>query len=129
MSQWTRQWWDRNLHRYAVVTSEAVLDELARGDYPHKQEAQNLMAEIPLVPITAAIMEIVDAYVAHKVMPADPRGDALHLAVASFHKADFLLTWNCNHIANPNKFDHIRRVNTILGLFTPELVTPFALLT
>jgi len=62
-------------------------------------------------------------------MPADPRGDALHLAVASFHKADFLLTWNCNHIANPNKFDHIRRVNTMLGLFTPELVTPFALLT
>jgi len=48
----------------------------------------------------------------------------LHLAVASFYKCDFLLTWNCKHIANPNKFGHIRRVNTVLGLYTPILITP-----
>jgi hypothetical protein len=38
------------------------------------------------------------------------------------------LTWNGQHLANANKFAHIRRVNTLLGLFTPALVTPLELL-
>jgi hypothetical protein len=50
------------------------------------------------------------------------------LALASYHKCDFLLTWNGQHLANANKFAHIRRVNTLLGLFTPTLVTPLELL-
>ena len=53
--------------------------------------------------------------------------DALHLALASFHKCDFLLTWNCAHIANANKFEHIRIINARLGLFVPALVTPIEL--
>jgi len=61
-------------------------------------------------------------------MPADPVGDALHLAVASNHKCDFILTWNCRHLANANKFARIRRVNGMLGLFVPSLVTPLELL-
>ena len=61
-------------------------------------------------------------------MPRDPVGDALHLALASFHKCDFLLTWNCLHLANANKFGHIRRINGMLGLFVPLLVTPLELL-
>jgi hypothetical protein len=61
-------------------------------------------------------------------MPNNPVGDALHLALASYHKCDFLLTWNCKHLANANKFHHIRRVNTILGLYAPLLVTPLELL-
>ncbi len=62
-------------------------------------------------------------------MPRDPEGDALHLALASYHKCDFLLTWNCRHLANANKFDSIRLVNASLGLFTPDLVTPLELMT
>ena len=61
-------------------------------------------------------------------MPKDPLGDALHLALASHHKCDFLFTWNCLHLANANKFGHIRRVNTLLGLHLPTLVTPLELL-
>ena len=69
-----------------------------------------------------------DTYIQHKAMPKDPAGDALHLALASYHKCDFLLTWNCNHLANANKFTHIQRLNTLLGLFTPGLVTPLELI-
>src|SRR5437764_14051987 len=75
-----------------------------------------------------AIVEIVQMYIRHKVVPADPAGDALHLALASYHKCDFLVTWNCRHLANANKFGHIRRVNALLGLFVPALVTPLELL-
>ena len=55
-------------------------------------------------------------------------GDALHLAIASYHRCDFLVTWNCKHLANANKFGHIRRINGILGLSVPSLVTPLELL-
>ena len=61
-------------------------------------------------------------------MPANPTGDALHLALASYHKCEFLVTWNCVHLANANKFGHIRRINTMLGLFTPTIATPMELL-
>jgi hypothetical protein len=61
-------------------------------------------------------------------MPAGPAGDALHLAIASYHKCDFLVTWNCRHLANAKKFGHLRKINTLLGLFIPALVTPLELL-
>ncbi len=61
-------------------------------------------------------------------MPADPLGDALHLVFASVNKADYLVTWNCKHLANANKFDHIRRVNTLLGLPVRLLLTPLELM-
>lgn len=125
---WTRQWWDGAVDRYELVTSPAVLDELAAG--PPEQNAPRLalVADLPLLPLEPAVTEIVHAYLRHKLMPADPGGDALHLALASYHKCDFLVTWNCLHLANANKFGHIRRVNTMLGLFIPALVTPLELL-
>ncbi|HST22155.1 MAG TPA: type II toxin-antitoxin system VapC family toxin [Blastocatellia bacterium] len=126
--QWTRQWWDNASQDYLLVTSIAVLDELDRGDYPNKDKAVELISNLPLLPVEPAIAEIVEAYIQHKVMPSDPVGDALHLALASYHKCDFLLTWNCRHLANANKFGHIRRINAILGLYIPLLVTPLELI-
>lgn len=126
--EWTQAWWQVAASRYELVTSMAVLDELSRGDFPAREDCLRLVSNLPLVVIEPAVAEIVAAYVARNVMPADPVGDALHLAVASYHRCDFLLTWNCRHLANANKFDHIRRVNAILGLFVPTLVTPLELL-
>ena len=77
---------------------------------------------------TEPVLEIVQAYISHRVMPADPAGDALHLALASFHRCDFLATWNCTHLANANKSGHIRRVNGILEVHVPSLVTPLELM-
>ena len=124
---WTRQWWDEDRSSYEVVTSDAVLDELARGDHPVKDKALEMVESLKLLTIDAEIGQIVEAYILHKVMPDDPLGDALHLALASYHKCDFLLTWNCKHLANANKFGHIKRINTLLGLFVPTLTTPLEL--
>ncbi len=126
--QWTRQWWDEFRHRYFLVTSPAVLDELSYGDYPNKEDAVGLVRDVPLVPVEPEVTEIVETYIRQQVMPSDPVGDALHLALASYHKCDFLVTWNCRHLANANKFGHIRRVNVMLGLYVPSLVTPLELL-
>ena len=105
-----------------------MLDELAAGPPERSADWLAVVAGLPVLAVEPAIAVIVQAYIQHKVMPADPAGDALHLALASYHKCDFLVTWNCEHLANANKFGHIRRVNTMLGLFVPALVTPLELL-
>ncbi|MCK4342741.1 MAG: type II toxin-antitoxin system VapC family toxin [Phycisphaerae bacterium] len=126
--EWTREWWDDHLIDYDVFASEAVIEELEAGSFPIKNDALALIQSLPLLETDEAIADIVAAYIFHHVMPEDPTGDALHLAMASFHKCDFLLTWNCRHLANANKFGHIRRINTLLGLFVPTIVTPLELL-
>jgi predicted nucleic acid-binding protein len=126
--EWTRQWWGDAPAHYELVTSPAVLDELSEGVPERSAQRLALVAALPLLPVEAPVVEIVQAYIQHKLMPGDPGGDALHLALASYHKCDFLVTWNCQHLANANKFGHIRRVNTLLGLYVPALVTPLELL-
>jgi len=110
------------------VTSEPVLEELKKGFHPNKKSVTALVKNIPILAVDPENTDIVRAYIRHKVMPSDPVGDAIHLALASYHKCDFLLTWNCNHLANASKFFHIRRVNAMLSLFTPSIVTPLELL-
>lgn len=126
--QWTQQWWEQAPNKYQIVTSPAVFEELNGGDFPNKEKAVALIAGLPQVSVEEEIGEVVDAYIRHKLMPSDPAGDALHLALASYHKCDFLLTWNCRHLANANKFGHIKRLNVMLGLYVPALVTPLQLL-
>ena len=124
---WTRQWWGHSAERYSLVTSEGVIAELQEGEYETQSEAVKLMADIPRLEVVDDIADIIDVYLANHLMPKERLGDALHLALASYHKCDFLLTWNCTHIANANKFEHIRIINARLGLFVPLLVTPMEL--
>ena len=99
---WTREWWNVAKGRYDLVTSPAVVDELERGDYQSRKECLKLIERLPLLAIEPPVMDIVETYIARHLMPADPAGDALHLAIASFHRCDFLVTWNCQHLANAN---------------------------
>ncbi len=126
---WTRRWLDAALDSSdELVTSLAVESELAAGEFPNKADMLALASRLPLLDVNDAVIEAVEAYIANHVMPDNPGGDAFHLAAASFHRCDFLVTWNCKHIANANKFGHIRRINGILGLGNPALVTPLELL-
>ncbi len=125
---WTQSWWDEERQAYDLVTAIPVLEELRRGGHPRKQEVLDLVADLPLLSVDVEVDDIVKTYIERGIMPKDPRGDALHLALASFHRCHFLLTWNCSHLANANKFEHIRHVNTILGIFVPTLTTPAELI-
>ena len=127
MKQWTQDWWENESCNYQCVTSDAVINELETGEHPKKSKKLDLVSKIELLEINHSIEEIVEVYLAHFLMPKNDLGDALHLAIASYHKVDFLLTWNCKHIANANKRAHIRRINERLNLFTPALVTPYEL--
>ncbi|MFN0316487.1 MAG: hypothetical protein ACKVQA_15805, partial [Burkholderiales bacterium] len=81
--EWTRQWWASAAARYDLVTSPAVLDELAGGRPGRSAQRLALVRDLPVLPVEPPIAEIVQVYVQHRVMPADPGGDALHLALAS----------------------------------------------
>jgi hypothetical protein len=95
---------------------------------PKRDKALALIADFRILPYPPEIAEIVEVYFQHKLMPREAQGDADHLALASFHNCDILVTWNCKHLANANKFGHIHRVNALLDLRTPALVTPLQLL-
>lgn len=125
---WTRKWWDAPKLEVELVTGLPVLLELERIPTDKRHRALELMQAIPLLDYPPDIDEIVAVYFANKLMPREALGDASHLALASFHKCDMLITWNCKHLANANKFGHIRRVNALLGLPTPAIVTPLQLL-
>ena len=121
---WSRLWWNHISNQYDVIVSEGVINELADPDFKYSQSALSLVEMVPKVEISDEIRDIVNVYITRKLMPQGPLGDALHLALASYYKCDYLLTWNCKHLANPNKFQHIRIVNTALGLYVPVITTP-----
>lgn len=123
----TKKWWSEMADHYELYISDAVLQELNSGNYPHKRDIIELVSTIPLLPLTSDIEQVVEFYIANYVMPKSLVGDAVHLAFASYYDIQYLLTWNCNHLANANKRKHIRVINGRLGLSTPEIVTPLEL--
>jgi len=125
---WTRQWWEMPKFDQELVIGLPVISELEETPPPKRDKVLSLIAQLHILPYGPEIAEIVEVYFSHKLMPQEAQGDADHLALASFHNCDILVTWNCKHLANANKFGHIHRVNALLGLRTPVLVTPLQLL-
>ena len=127
--KWTREWWHLPDAARNLATSFVVQAELDRiPDRERRAASLELIRPLEQFVYTTEIEEVVEVYMAHKLMPREGVGDAAHLALASFNNCDILVTWNCKHLANANKTDHIRRVNALLGLETPLLVTPLELL-
>jgi predicted nucleic acid-binding protein len=121
---WTREWWNHCAGEFRLLTSDAVIAELGRGSSEKTNERIALLDGLELLDITGEVEEVAAVYIEKLVMPNDPTGDALHLALASFYGVEVLLTWNCQHLANPNKMEHVQIVNRELGLATPLLTTP-----
>jgi predicted nucleic acid-binding protein len=127
--QWTREWWEKPKPDQQLVISSVVIEELERiPEESRRKESLALVNALEKLDYTAEVAEIAVIYLQHKLMPVEAIGDADHLALASFYNCDMLVTWNCKHLANANKTGHIRRVNALLGLRTPFLVTPLELL-
>jgi len=123
----TRDWWANEKDSFDLYISELVLVELQRGDYPQKEKVIHLLKGISTLPIVLEIEDIVREYLKNYLMPKTDMGDAFHLAYTSFYKMDYLLTWNCNHLANVNKKEHIEGINRKLKLFIPDIITPLQL--
>lgn len=123
--KWTQEWFAEIAADFMLYSSLAVTVELDRGTLEElKLRRIAFIDGFPMLEINTEVREIARIYVQRLLMPNDADGDALHLAITSYYGLDVLLTWNCNHLANPNKFRHIATVNDELGLKTPLLTTP-----
>jgi predicted nucleic acid-binding protein len=120
----TREWWAKERRNFNIYTSMFSYEELSVPAYPAWKKASGMCKAVPFLEMNVDVAGVVKAYITNRIMPAGDVGDAAHLAIATYHEADYLVTWNCRHLANANKFAHIRMVNRRLGLVTPEIVTP-----
>jgi hypothetical protein len=125
---WTRRWWDLPKAEAILVTGYSTIAELELIPGTKRTAALAFALQLPVLEETEDVLETIQFYQQHKLMPSGVFGDATHLALATVYKCDYLVTWNCKHLANPNKLDHIVRVNWMLGLATPKIVTPLQLL-
>ncbi len=126
----TKRWWEQERKHFRLVISEATIAEVSSGSHPYKEMIiRECISGLEVLPPHERLKEVVSTYIENHLMPGGATGDAVHLAYASFYKADFLMTWNCNHLANANKKQHIAIMNARLRLFIPEIVTPMELFT
>jgi len=127
--EWTREWWEVAKWSDALVTSPVVIAELEETpDQAKRKDMLELINDLPRLLYTDEIDMIAEVYLRNKIMPMEHGGDAHHLALASFHRCDILLTWNCKHLANANKTGHIQLINSSLNLHTPQIITPLELI-
>lgn len=120
----TVKWWTEQRMFYNLYTSLFVLREVEQPIYPNWEKVTALAQGLPLLEFEPEIKGIIKVYLENRIMPKDDAGDAAHLAIASYYGLDYLLTWNCKHLANANKFEAIRHINLKIGLLTPAIVTP-----
>lgn len=120
----SREWWAAQSAKHEMLVSAEVLNELSHPDFQCAELALRWIEHVPSLSITDETLGLAQLLVREKVMPAPAAGDALHVAVATVHAVDFMLTWNVRHLANRNKIEHLRVVCLRAGLIPPVILTP-----
>lgn len=120
----TRRWWDQERSKYELVTSQYVLDEASQGHTELAKERLLTLNGIPLIDLPDEVPSLADELIGAALLPANARLDALHICAASIHQLDYLLTWNCTHIANARILPRVRRFLIERGYNLPEVCTP-----
>jgi predicted nucleic acid-binding protein len=120
----TIRWWEHEMSEYRAVISPLVARELERVPEPHASAYLKLIRDLPEVELTDEVAILADGYISRGIFHRKYIADALHVAVASFHKIDYLVTWNFGHLANVRRQARIRLFNTAAGFFVPMIVTP-----
>jgi predicted nucleic acid-binding protein len=126
--QITREWWDTRRTDFSLFVSQLVLDEAAAGDAAAAAERLQMLAGIPLLEYRPPTLAVAATLAGVLRLPVQARGDALHVAVCAVNGIEFLLTWNCRHLANAALAPTIEQACRSHGLAGPRIVTPEQLL-
>ncbi|MGA1367559.1 MAG: type II toxin-antitoxin system VapC family toxin [Blastocatellia bacterium] len=120
----TIRWWEHELSHYRAFVSPLVVRELERTREPYRRSSLGLIRDLPQVEVTDEAAILAEGYLSRGIFQRKFLGDALHVALASDHKLDYLVTWNFGHLANVHRQARIKLFNTAAGFFVPEIVTP-----
>jgi len=120
----TMRWWEHEMSEYRAVVSPLVERELERVPEPHRTAYLKLVAPLEQLEMTDEATILAEGYISRGIFHRKYIADALHVAVASVHKIDYLVTWNFGHLANVRRQARIRLFNTAAGFFVPMIVTP-----
>ncbi len=126
--QITLDWWHHRRHEFDLVVSEAVIREAERGDADAAERRLAVLKGIPRLALTEEALRLAEGFVRRGLLPSKASEDGLHIAVATVHRVDYLLTWNCAHIANPELQAKLAEYLGELELFLPFICTPEELL-
>ena len=121
--QITRNWWDRR-NRFELYVSAAVVDEVARGDAAVARRRLAVLHDLPVLDLSAGVHQLAARLISKHAVPAPALVDAVHIAVAAVNEIDYLLTWNCRHIANAAVRGKIEETCRAEGLRAPVICTP-----
>jgi len=120
----TRLWWAERSPDFDLYISQFVLDEAGEGDEDAARRRLLLLEGLPLLETTEQVVALGQALVQQDIMPQRAATDALHVAVATVHGMDVLLTWNCRHLANAELLGDIARLIRSRGYEPPVICTP-----
>jgi predicted nucleic acid-binding protein len=126
--QITREWWEQRRSQFELYISQAVLRECQAGDPTAAAERLEALQELPLLEQTEEATQLAQALVAQVPLRDRAAVDAVHIALAAVHGMDYLLTWNCTHIANAALRDPIESICRARGYEPPAICTPEELL-
>jgi hypothetical protein len=126
--QITREWWDTRRHDFDLFVSQMVIDEASAGDPEAAVRRLEVLAPLPLLDPRAEGANLAQALIEQVPLPVSAAADALHIAIAVVNGMDYLLTWNCTHIANAALRSQIETVCRSTGFEVPIICTPNELL-
>lgn len=122
--QVTEEWWENTLSLLNPFVSPIVIEEVSRGDEASAKLRLEKIVRFPVLEITNEVRDLAELYFKRIPIPDKARGDAFHLAVATYHGMDFLVSWNFTHILSARVRAVIQDINTIRGISTPIICTP-----
>lgn len=126
--QVTHQWWEDRRHDFELYVSQLVEDECGAGDSSMAGKRLDLIRGIPLLEISSDVDRLANQLITIGPIPKKAEIDAAHISVAAIHQIDYLLTWNCRHIANAEMQLSIRAICREAGFEPPIICTPEELL-
>ncbi|OGG51723.1 MAG: DNA-binding protein [Candidatus Handelsmanbacteria bacterium RIFCSPLOWO2_12_FULL_64_10] len=126
--QITQEWWANHRYKFELFVSQTMLEEAAAGDPEVAQQRLSTIENLPLLEITEEAVALAKDFIHLGPLPEKAEVDALHIAIAVTNKVDYLLTWNCKHLANAALRSRIERVCRLKGYDPVVICTPEELL-
>jgi PIN domain len=123
-----REWWDMRRRYFQLYSSQAVIQETSQGDAKIASQRLEILQNFSLLELNQSVLELAEKFLSRSNLPAKADVDAVHIAAATVHGMDYLLTWNCKHIANAQIQRTLAQISFDFGYELPILCTPYELL-